>query len=832
MSYNERDYKENQVSETEETFSKSLRNFKLKWLNREDYSDGNVSTSLKPHCKIDEQMPVYGTENSTSNENCDKTGIKDSPPAKGKRKSFFSLRQHKLEKVNSVSNPSLIFAGSGTGISLNSTNLLTEFDDFESNTSNVVDSQDVASPDIDSSPNAINLSSSKNFFLDSSKSYDYCSDSEGSSEIITAFHAKANLLENVSTHSESKVSNSIQTLNCPPSKIVSLFVGDLDKSISELELHNFFRVPGMISVKIPRDSISGQSLGYGYINFDSQKNADDALDKMNYLKLGESEIRIMPSLRDKFQRERTGANIFFSNLSSNLSTRIIYDRFKTYGKILSCKYSPDKKTCFINFLDKSDAYKVCQLFNKSEMDGFIICTSAHILKKDRINFQKNVIGSSRDSSIFKEEFISTADQKSVADEFKSAIKAKIESASILKPQINKISKIHELNHLNHNFKANNEVVKPTTIGRNTEKKLDTQFSLFLRNLPLQIHDNVIRGIVEPYGKVTSILSRKVPSKNGTWALVTLTSKDSIDRAIINLNAVEIEGHQLFVTRAIPREQKAYARKEEFKPLQKFKILISNVDLNSHRSKLEYLCNIYDNIKSIELYGATDIGNNSYGYVEMESSDDSNIEKLMDQLKGMGISCYKVKIEIPSKSFDFDFEAPKYPYILNERNHFLNSSTVSSPVSFSYVDPTKMFQIADLNLRVGSDNLRALNKKETHKKRYVYRNQEDERLKMKLLKINEIIWDIAIDLFSPESNKNKVRSISVMGTTSNDFLLKNRIESLTEHLLKFFWAKNVDELFNFLINNLCDQNGKVFATVHPIIKNQLIQSAMYLGIIPK
>ena len=48
-------------------------------------------------------------------------------------------------------------------------------------------------------------------------------------------------------------------------------------------------------------------------------------------------------------------------------------------------------------------------------------------------------------------------------------------------------------------------------------------------------------------------------RNGTWALVTLTNQESVNKSIAGLNAFDIEGQKIFVTRAIPREQKSYAR---------------------------------------------------------------------------------------------------------------------------------------------------------------------------------------------------------------------------------------------------------------------------------
>lgn len=49
---------------------------------------------------------------------------------------------------------------------------------------------------------------------------------------------------------------------------LSLYVGDLDSSVEEIDLFNKFNTNGEVSsIRICRDRISGSSLGYAYVNF-------------------------------------------------------------------------------------------------------------------------------------------------------------------------------------------------------------------------------------------------------------------------------------------------------------------------------------------------------------------------------------------------------------------------------------------------------------------------------------------------------------------------------------------------------------------------------------
>ena len=581
-------------------------------------------------------------------------------------------------------------------------------------------------------------------------------------------------------------------------KMVSLFVGDLSQAVTENDLYLYFsKYKGLISVKIPMDTVKNASLGYGYVNFDLQENADIATDGLNYTFLKGNEIRIMPSVRDKQQRENLGANLFFSNLSSKLSSRIMYDRFKAFAHILSCKYSAEKRTCFINFSEKLGAYKICKQFNQTQMDGQTISVSVHISKKDRDLFQQN-------NKLPKSQTFT-----------KSSV-----NAGIICPSSEKVHNTAETKQL------------PSDSGKE-EKKESTKFSIFLRNLPLSLKEDVIRNLVEPYGTVRNIIKRDVPLKNGSWALITLTNKTAVDRTIQNLNSLEIEGKKLFVTRAIPREEKDYAKREEQYPKRKLKLLISGIDLENNKEALEQWCNECESIKSAEFFstspkGETPLSNkyNGYGYIELNNVDDA--DTLINQFKELGISCYKIKIEVPSKEINSDNH--RYPYVVNTNGGFPSHGNVT----FSYVDPGKMFQIANFQQTVTSDKLNSFQKLENYNKlKLKERNRvdklDDDAQRVKMDEMYHVLWEISVRQLFPinTSWRTKCSNLPVGGV-----LTKAKASSLIDHLVKFFWNNNFREFYKFIKQSQFDDKGNIIYAASPVLETQIKQSAQYLGIIPK
>lgn len=55
----------------------------------------------------------------------------------------------------------------------------------------------------------------------------------------------------------------------------SLYVGDLDYSVSDSQLYDLFNQVGqVVSVRVCRDLSTGRSLGYGYVNYSNQQDGN------------------------------------------------------------------------------------------------------------------------------------------------------------------------------------------------------------------------------------------------------------------------------------------------------------------------------------------------------------------------------------------------------------------------------------------------------------------------------------------------------------------------------------------------------------------------------
>ncbi|KAL5975065.1 hypothetical protein ACLOJK_031741 [Asimina triloba] len=178
----------------------------------------------------------------------------------------------------------------------------------------------------------------------------------------------------------------------PPAAMqASLYVGDLHPDVTDGQLLESFSVVGILaSVRICRDSNTGRSLGYGYVNYITPEDATRAIEKLNHTPLNGQLIRIMWSERDPGARKNGIGNLFVKNLNESINNVKLHDMFAKFGKILSCKVvmSQDGKSKgygFVQFQSDESANAAIENANGSVVEGKQICNQhmslSHFVRK-------------------------------------------------------------------------------------------------------------------------------------------------------------------------------------------------------------------------------------------------------------------------------------------------------------------------------------------------------------------------------------------------------------------------------------------------------------------
>ncbi|CAN8257915.1 unnamed protein product [Cochlearia groenlandica] len=157
----------------------------------------------------------------------------------------------------------------------------------------------------------------------------------------------------------------------------NIFIKNLDKSIDHKALHDTFSVFGnIVSCKVALDS-SGESKGYGFVQYEAEESAQKATSQLNGMLLNDKQVYVGPFLRSQ-ERDSTAnltkfTNVYVKNLGETTTDDDLKKAFGEFGKITSAVVMKDgdgksKGFGFVNFDDAGDASKAVESLNGKTFD--------------------------------------------------------------------------------------------------------------------------------------------------------------------------------------------------------------------------------------------------------------------------------------------------------------------------------------------------------------------------------------------------------------------------------------------------------------------------------
>ncbi|TKY75041.1 Polyadenylate-binding protein 8 [Spatholobus suberectus] len=175
-----------------------------------------------------------------------------------------------------------------------------------------------------------------------------------------------------------RIMHSLQDPSAGKSSSANVFIKNLDKTIDHKALCNTFSAFGnILSCKIAMDA-SGQSKGHGFVQFESEEFAQNAIDKLNGMLINDKQVYVGHFLR-KQDRESalSGAqfnNVYVKNLLESTTNDDLKRIFGEHGAITSVVVMRDvdgKSKCFgfVNFANPGDAAKAVEALNGKNFDG-------------------------------------------------------------------------------------------------------------------------------------------------------------------------------------------------------------------------------------------------------------------------------------------------------------------------------------------------------------------------------------------------------------------------------------------------------------------------------
>jgi len=281
------------------------------------------------------------------------------------------------------------------------------------------------------------------------------------------------------------------------SGVGNVFIKNLDKTIDNKAMYDTFSAFGnILSCKVAQDMSNGESKGYGFVHFETEEAALNAIQKVNGMLLNGKKVyvgRFVPRKdRDMElgEKARKFTNVYVKNINDEYDEAKLNEMFQKYGKISSVKVmkSDDGKSKgfgFVSFEDPEEAMVACDELNGQDLDGKTV-------------------------------FVGRAQKKA---ERQAELKKKFETL--------KMERLNRYQGVN----------------------------LYVKNLDDTIDDNKLRQEFEPFGTITSAKVMSEEGRSKGFGFVCFSSPEEATKAVTEMNGRIIVSKPLYVALAQRKEDR-------------------------------------------------------------------------------------------------------------------------------------------------------------------------------------------------------------------------------------------------------------------------------------
>lgn len=166
------------------------------------------------------------------------------------------------------------------------------------------------------------------------------------------------------------------------SGVGNVFIKNLDKSIDNKALYDTFSAFGnILSCKIVSDEHG--SRGYGFVHFETEEAARNAIEKVNGMLLNGKKVFVGRFMNRRERLEMMGDkmkkfnNVYIKNFGDEIDDEKLREMFEAYGKIISAKVMTGydgkvKGFGFVSFEEPEAAQRAVEELNGKEMAGSVL----------------------------------------------------------------------------------------------------------------------------------------------------------------------------------------------------------------------------------------------------------------------------------------------------------------------------------------------------------------------------------------------------------------------------------------------------------------------------
>jgi polyadenylate-binding protein len=223
------------------------------------------------------------------------------------------------------------------------------------------------------------------------------------------------------------------------SGVGNIFIKNLDKTIDNKAMYDTFSAFGnILSCKVAQDHSNADSKGYGFVHFETEEAANNAIQRVNGMLLNGKKVyvgRFIPRKEREMElgeKAKKFTNVFIKNFGEELTEQELTDMFAKFGKITSIKVmsgedGKSKGYGFVSFESAEQAEAAVEDLDGKDINGkklFVgraqkkaerqaeLKRKFEMLKMERLNRYQGV-------NLFVKNLDDTIDDERLREEFKA-----------------------------------------------------------------------------------------------------------------------------------------------------------------------------------------------------------------------------------------------------------------------------------------------------------------------------------------------------------------------------------------------------------------------------
>eukprot|EP00941_MAST-03F_sp_MAST-3F-sp1_P004023 g4023.t1 len=268
----------------------------------------------------------------------------------------------------------------------------------------------------------------------------------------------------------------------------NVFIKNLDPTIDSKDLFDTFSIFGnIISCKVVTDRVSGESKGYGFVHFETQEAADEAINKVNGNVIS-GRVVYVGNFVKRVERlsSQQWTNLYVKNIPNEWDDDKVTEMFAKYGKITSAIFVVNE-----NAKDKTGTVRRFGYVDYEDHESAAAAVDAlHGMELPQPE------GSEKETEAEKTEKTeeTTEDEKTTSVEGEGEESQKTEGEKPLTLYVQRFMKKRERERV---------VVEAKSKEKSERIKMFLGKNLYVRNLADEVTDEMLRAEFAPFGTITS-----------------------------------------------------------------------------------------------------------------------------------------------------------------------------------------------------------------------------------------------------------------------------------------------------------------------------------------